>query len=107
MEIGYVRTAHHLRDRPLLLIVSDSAIKGFIGTDVEFGLLPKQGRQTSLRIEIDGENTISVKRKRLGQMRRRRRFSTATLEIHHRNVLQWLGPDGVRAVTASPASSLV
>ena len=44
MKIGDVSSANDLRDWPLLLIVSDRPVQSFIWTDVELGLLSKQGR---------------------------------------------------------------
>ena len=107
MKIGDVSPANDLGNWPLLLIVSDRPVQSLIWTDVELGLLSKQGRQTCLRIKINSENTIPMKRKILGQMRRRGRLSAAALEIHHRNDLQLLALDAVRAITARPTSSLV
>ena len=107
MKIGDVSPANDLRNWPRLLIVSDRPVQSLIWTDVKFGLLSKQGRQTCLRIEIDSENTIPMKCKILGQMRGRGGLSAAALEIHYCNDLQLLGPDAVRAITAGPAGTLV
>src|SRR5271166_2126347 len=107
MKIGDVSPANDLRDWSLLLIVSDRPVEGLVWTNVELGLLSKQSRQTCLRIKIDGENTIPMKRKILGQMRRRGRLSAAALEIHYCNDLQLLTLNAVWAITARPASSLV
>ena len=107
MKIGDISPANNLGNWPLLLIVSDRPEQGLIWTDVKLGLLSKQGRKTCLRIEINSENTITMKRKILGQVRRRGRLSAAALEIHYCNDLQLLALDAVRAITARPASSLV
>ena len=107
MKIGDVSPANDFRNWPLLLIVSDRAVQSFVWTDIELGLLSKQGRQTCLRIKINSENTIPMKRKILRQMRRRGRLSAAALEIHHCNNLELLALDAVRAITARPTSPLV
>jgi hypothetical protein len=52
--------------------------------------MTEQGRETRLRVEINGEHTVTAQRKKLREVGRGRRLSAPPFEIHHRDNLQRL-----------------
>jgi len=50
------------------MVIPDRAVERLILTNVEFRLVAKQSREACLRIEIDGQNPIAMKRKILRQV---------------------------------------
>ena len=107
MQIGNIGGADDFGDRPLLVVVTDRAIEGFIRADIDFRLVAEQRRHAGLRIEIDGQHPVTAQRQILRHMRRRRRLAGTALEIHHSDDLKRLVAAPMRQVAARTTAALV
>jgi hypothetical protein len=62
-------------------VVTDCGVHGLIRLDVILGLISMQGSHGGLRIEVDSQNPISLKREILGEMSSSGRLTAPALEI--------------------------
>src|SRR5690606_40344463 len=90
VEIGL---ADHLRERHALLVVADRAVKRVVAGEIELRLIAEQRRHGRLRVKVNRQRAVALKREILRQMRGRGRFAGTALEIGDGDHLQVLSGD--------------
>nr|prf ORF 5 [Agrobacterium tumefaciens] len=107
VEVGNVSPSDDSFDCHLLIIIPYSAVERFVRANVRLRLAPKECRKARLRIEINGQDSISAHSEVLRQMRGGGGLTRPTFEIHHRDNLKLLAASTMWQVAPVPAADLI